>query len=379
MRDILVIYVSNTPRRCDMETMMSLNRITVNACNYNRQIMHGFADHDCDVLALFDAVQESSNLEHYSIYDEDLIQYLYFHTNNLSIKYRILSHHIQKVTYRKIIVVSDALNLRNVLFTQVYAKHHGIKNVAIVTDLYRYFHKKGSFNIKSWLFVQLGNFIMHRFDGFMLLSESMIHEDFVINKPYFVSEGVFEPYLTQSNSIRNVAEKVAIYAGTIVPEYGVITLMKAFNELKPSKLKLHIYSSEQAYSELIEQLSEYVEFKGYLPREQLTSKLVNADLLINPRPLYHEFNQYSFPSKLIEYMASGVPTITTRIPSIPDSIKNTLNYFEGDDLVGLIQGLQRFISSDSETYITKAQNAKRFVLDKYSHVSIARQIIQLVD
>ena len=379
MKDCLIIYVSNTPRRCDMETMMSLNRITVNACNYNRQIMHGFVENGCDVLALFDSVSESSNQETSLLYEEDTIQFLYFRTNNLITKFKILSQYINKSHYRKVLFVSDALNLRNVLVTQAYAKIHRIKNVAIVTDLYRYFHKKGSFNVKSWLFVRLGNFIMHQFDGFMLLSESMIDEDFVANKPYFVSEGVFEPYPIQTPLIVKDAVKVAIYAGTIVPNYGIITLMKAFNEIKPSNFKLHIYSSEKPYPDFIEQLSEDVEFKGYLPREELTTKLVHADLLINPRPLYHEFNQYSFPSKLIEYMASGVPTITTRIPSIPDSIRDNLIYFESDDLYGTILGLKRFISSEASTQLKKAQVAKRFVLDKYAHISVAKQIIQLMD
>lgn len=377
MSKLLIIYVSNTPRIIDMDKMIKLKRISVNACNYNRQIMNGIIQNDCDVLALFDDINRNEPNK-YTVHLENKINYMYFHVNNIYTKYKCLTHFIKLNKPDKILIISDTLNLRNVILMQIFAKLNQIKSIGIVTDLYRYFHIKGTYNIKSWLFVKLGNFIMKCFNAYMLISETMSKEYFVTNKPYFVSEGVFEPSTIFTSEIEKGPIKLAIYSGTITANYGILELMKAFNELKPINLKLHIYSSEPVYDDFSNELSNYIEFIGYLPRDLLLEKLSTADMLINPRPLYHEFNQFSFPSKLIEYMSTGIPTITTRIPSIPSDLINYLNYFESDDVKGLKIGIENMLLSDKKELYLKAEKAKAYVLENYTFINVAKKLIDLI-
>ena len=42
-----------------------------------------------------------------------------------------------------------------------------------------------------------------------------------------------------------------------------------------------------------------------------------CDILVNPRRP-EEFTKYSFPSKTMEYLGSGVPTIMYRLEGVPD-------------------------------------------------------------
>ena len=42
-----------------------------------------------------------------------------------------------------------------------------------------------------------------------------------------------------------------------------------------------------------------------------------ATLLVNPRKGHEEYTKYSFPSKTMEYMASGTPTIMYKLPGLP--------------------------------------------------------------
>ena len=51
--------------------------------------------------------------------------------------------------------------------------------------------------------------------------------------------------------------------------------------------------------------------------EEVVSAELEASLLINPRPTHEEFTKYSFPSKNMEYMASGTPVLTTKLPGMP--------------------------------------------------------------
>ena len=60
-----------------------------------------------------------------------------------------------------------------------------------------------------------------------------------------------------------------------------------------------------------------IKYFGMVPREKVVKFEKKAKLLVNPRPTNNEFTKYSFPSKTIEYMASGTPLLTTRLPGIP--------------------------------------------------------------
>ena len=39
---------------------------------------------------------------------------------------------------------------------------------------------------------------------------------------------------------------------------------------------------------------------------------------MNPRSADAEYTKYSFPSKTIEYLATGVPVVMNRLPGIPE-------------------------------------------------------------
>ena len=53
-------------------------------------------------------------------------------------------------------------------------------------------------------------------------------------------------------------------------------------------------------------------------REKILELQRLSTVLINPTPASEEFTKYFFPSKLIDYMSSGTPTITYKIKGIPE-------------------------------------------------------------
>ena len=63
-------------------------------------------------------------------------------------------------------------------------------------------------------------------------------------------------------------------------------------------------------------LSGRVEFPGALPREQLFERLSAARMLVLPRPA-GAFSQAGLPTKVAEYLASGVPTVVTAVGDLP--------------------------------------------------------------
>jgi glycosyltransferase involved in cell wall biosynthesis len=128
-----------------------------------------------------------------------------------------------------------------------------------------------------------------------------------------------------------------LYAGQLKAKYGLELLLQAFLRLEDQSLRLLILGKGD-YEENIRQASlkdPRIVFKGYCPQGEIKKLLNAATVLINPRPTNQSFTQYSFPSKTIEYMVSGRPVISTRLPGIPDDYFPYLYVLENETPEGL--------------------------------------------
>ena len=119
-----------------------------------------------------------------------------------------------------------------------------------------------------------------------------------------------------------------IYTGFLSDEKdGIDVLLKAFAHVvkKHNSFRLHLYGAAgseevlQRYYQLVEELgiSDFINFKGRVTREVITNKIMEAKILVLPRP-YSEQAQHGFPTKLGEYLATGNPTLVTSVGEIPD-------------------------------------------------------------
>jgi glycosyltransferase involved in cell wall biosynthesis len=63
---------------------------------------------------------------------------------------------------------------------------------------------------------------------------------------------------------------------------------------------------------------------GFLPNKDVMEKERQATVLVNPRPSDRDFTRYSCPIKLLEFMLSARPTITTALPGIPEEYMDFL-------------------------------------------------------
>jgi glycosyltransferase involved in cell wall biosynthesis len=68
---------------------------------------------------------------------------------------------------------------------------------------------------------------------------------------------------------------------------------------------------------------------GKLPHKEIPPYLLNAQLLVLARP-NNKQAQGGFPSKLAEYLSSGVPVLVTKVGEIPFYIKDELNGYLTD-------------------------------------------------
>jgi glycosyltransferase involved in cell wall biosynthesis len=110
---------------------------------------------------------------------------------------------------------------------------------------------------------------------------------------------------------------VMIYPGTLNRHQGVDIAIEAFAKIKDylPYAELHICGSGPALSELTRLVSERglrhrVHFKGMLPLHEIAPVIENADLGLVPKR-NDSFGNEAFSTKILEFMAMGVPVIVS--------------------------------------------------------------------
>ena len=110
------------------------------------------------------------------------------------------------------------------------------------------------------------------------------------------------------------APTIFMYSGLLSRVTGVDLLLEAMKENRDQDIRLVITGKgdlEQPVRDAA-QKDDRVEYKGHLTYEEYISELQRADVLVNPRNMELPENQNNFPSKILEYLATGKRIVSTR-------------------------------------------------------------------
>jgi hypothetical protein len=93
---------------------------------------------------------------------------------------------------------------------------------------------------------------------------------------------------------------------------------------------------------------------------------MKATLLINPRLSSHEFTKYSFPSKTIEFLGSGTPTILYKSYGVPDEYYDYCIVPEFETTSSLKDTIIEYCKLPESTLNLIGHKAKSFIEKKKS-------------
>ena len=206
-------------------------------------------------------------------------------------------------------------------------------------------------------------FLVKKFSG-IVLSEK-IAEDYMPDSETFLIDGFYSEF--DESEYKPSELFTVVYAGMLEEKYGVKSLVNAILETRNPNIRLQIFGrgTMSDYIESIE--SEKIQFLGYLSIDSVHEYYQKANLLVNPRPIGNVFVKYSFPSKLLEYLSAGIPTMTTSLPSISEDLKQVLHFPDSDS----VRDLRRKIDKLS---ITNVDELKRIADEGKSYVKETRSI-----
>lgn len=217
-------------------------------------------------------------------------------------------------------------------------------------------------------------------DYFVLLTEDMKYPLNVEDKPYVVIEGIYD-VKRDSYHVRNSKKKIIFYAGTLNYHFGINNLLEAFKGIEDETYELWICGSGEAAEDIIKSAkNDYrIKYFGYLSKDEMVNKQRQATVLINPRTNDGLYTKYSFPSKTIEYMASGIPVLMYKIEGVPEEYYQYIYTIKTNG----IEGLRDSIVSICEENPTKLREfglkAKEFIRSEKNSINQANKVIQMLE
>lgn len=180
---------------------------------------------------------------------------------------------------------------------------------------------------------------LKRVDAVIVLARPLA-EDFAPHTPSLVMEGIYDAqrWSSATSADGDTSTFTFTYAGGLSAEYGVKNLVEAFMGLESATLRLRIFGRGPLEGWIEEQAQKDSRISGpeLVEADQLGEIYASSDALVQPRPAVQGFVPYSFPSKLIEYMASGTLTVSTRLPSIPSDYRDHVLWSDEG-----VEGMQR--------------------------------------
>ena len=272
-------------------------------------------------------------------------------------------------------VVVDCLNRTAALAGLLAAKCRGARCVGIVTDLPDMLGG-GGFSKK------IANFVIRHCSGYVLLTEAMNDCLNPKGKPHVILEGHAD--ISMGEKIPAPEKKkhprICMYAGGVSRQYGLADLVEGFRMADIPDAVLRIYGPGDYVEELKKIAAEdsRVFYGGMLMNSEIVEKEMEATLLVNPRPTHEEFVKYSFPSKTMEYMASGTPVLTTKLPGMPGEYYPHVYFMEEETAEGAAKALKEVLGHTDDELFQKGSEARRFVLDSRNNVVQAEKILEML-
>jgi glycosyltransferase involved in cell wall biosynthesis len=246
----------------------------------------------------------------------------------------------------------------------------GVQFFVIIPDLPRYMRLEKKQNpLVRWvraLDARLIDTLVVRSSGVSVVTKNMVSDTPAwTNLRYFVIEGLSRPPVRSESPVAVRARPYFMYAGLLSRSNGVQSLIEAFRStridadlLLCGRGELEEFIAGQAREDA------RVVYGGFLDQATLADLQSRALAQVLIRDPSDAYTRYSFPSKLIEYMAGGVPVLTTRLPGIPEEYFQYLTAVDGPDPASVVRALETFMAQSQSELKERAAAGRNFILNR---------------
>lgn len=219
-----------------------------------------------------------------------------------------------------------------------------------------------------------------QFDSYGFIAAALADVVDTTNKPHTVIEGIYnnhQPPLAAPTTDK----KIIFYSGQLNPAYGMENLLEAFVKLYPDHPDHELWlCGSGRLSEQIQSLQKQcpgIRYYGYVDGNRVRQLQAEATVLINPRQNTDAFTKFSFPSKTMEYLASGKPVIGYKLDGIPAEYDPYIQYVADNSIEALQDKLLEICSLPECERNAIGQRSRAFILENKNPKAMCRRITAL--
>jgi glycosyltransferase involved in cell wall biosynthesis len=212
------------------------------------------------------------------------------------------------------------------------------------------------------------------FDGLIVLTRRMAR-DFAPETPHIqVEGGIPSAPATPRDAPARVGAAdgagraepfILMYSGGLAELKGVPLLLSAFARLQGEHFRLWIAGNGPLRPEVEDaaRRDPRIEYLGVVPNDRVLELYEQVTVLVNPHSTTHLSARYLFPSKLIEYLATGRPVISTcSTPEVREEYGCVTFLLQEEDPAELAGLIQRLAAMPRPELAAVGERGREFVL-----------------
>ena len=266
-----------------------------------------------------------------------------------------------------IIADTNAFGLNHIALS--VKKKFKLKSIAIVTDNPYLLTQMKKSRAKSM--IRMGR----KHDGFFTLTPALNDLFNPKKKPSLTIAGLAE----KRDSFSKYARPYFFFSGALYSRYGIDALLKAFFEIKADiDLLIAGHGDDEALIQELANKNKKLKFLGTLSQEELYKYQAGAFANINPRPFDEDMDAYALPSKMIEYLGSGSPIISTLNQSLFNLFGDLIYWAGSGSELELKVAMERFIKMKEDDRVTMGKKAQAKALSLFGLDQVSMQFDQLI-
>lgn len=233
---------------------------------------------------------------------------------------------------------------------------------------------------------------LHRiFSGRILMTEALkyFYNSSLDIKPTFILNTIVDAARFQIKMNRNSYDKVICYMGNMdLTKDNVDIIISAFSLLdyKHYEVELHLYGEPSAKDrEIVESqiknlnLEKYVHLKGRASYNEVPKILMKSLILVNSQPNTQRAKG-GFPTKLGEYLLTGVPSIFTDSGDIGNYVLDGVHaHLVEPERPDLYADKLAFVLENYSLSKGIANTGKEFVLQEFDSKSQTKNLLDFLD
>lgn len=172
--------------------------------------------------------------------------------------------------------------------------------------------------------------------------------------PFFAIEGVSDESATALSGARSNGSFVfrgphqprLLYTGMLSQVLG---FAHAFHRSSVDASLVFMGGGEESSQlQKLADLDGRITIKPFTTGQGFAQEVQRADFLLNPRDPSWPGARYSFPSKFFEYLSTGKPIVSTRLPGVPDAYFTLFRPVDMVDQQAFESSLERAIQVDED-------------------------------